>query len=81
MLKREELNKLRLKYQSNGDNKIKQRILNKVSLVDLLQDSDTELEQQFNINIKTHNVIDQKSSGRCWSFAGLNILISSYQFI
>ncbi len=43
-------------------------------LVDLIQDVDTKLTDEFSINIKTHNVTDQKASGRCWSFAGLNIL-------
>ena len=49
-------------------------MLNKVKLVDLIQDNDTNLKQSFSINIKTHNVTDQEHSGRCWSFAGLNIL-------
>lgn len=74
MLKKEVLSEFRVKYENNKTNKIKQRILNKVQLVDLLQDSETELCQEFSINIKTHSITDQKSSGRCWSFAGLNIL-------
>ena len=74
MLKREELYEYRVKYENNKTNKIKQRMLNKVQLVDLLQDVDTELNQEFSINIKTHSITDQKSSGRCWLFAGLNIL-------
>ena len=49
-------------------------MLNKVPLVDLIQDVDTELNEEFNINIKTHSITDQQSSGRCWLFAGLNIL-------
>ncbi len=74
MLKKEVLNEFRVKYEKDKTNKIKQRMLNKVQLVDLLQDVDTELNQEFSINIKTHSITDQKSSGRCWSFAGLNIL-------
>lgn len=49
-------------------------MLKKVQLVDLIQDADTELNQEFNLNIKTHNITDQKNSARCWAFAGLNIL-------
>lgn len=50
------------------------RMLNKVQLVDLIQDEDTKLNNEFSINIKTHSITDQEASGRCWSFAGLNIL-------
>lgn len=74
MLKKEELDKLKLIYVQDKTNKIRQRMLNKVQLVDLIQDNDTVLNQEFNINIKSHNITDQKSTGRCWLFAGLNIL-------
>lgn len=74
MIKIEEINNLRKKYSDDSSNKIRQRILNKVQLVDLIQDKDTKLSYNFSINIKTHGVVDQQFSGRCWSFAGLNIL-------
>lgn len=74
MLKKEELNEFRKKYENDPTNKIKQRMLNKVQLVDLIQDEKTKLSQDFSINIKTHKITDQKASGRCWAFAGLNIL-------
>ncbi len=74
MLKKENLNIYRKKYTNNKHNKIIQRMLSKVSLVDLIQDSDTQINNEFNINIKTHSITDQKASNRCWSFAGLNIL-------
>ena len=74
MLNKENLSKLRTNYENNKTNKIRQRVVNKVQLVDLIQDSDTSLNYDFNINIKTHGITDQKSTGRCWAFAGLNIL-------
>lgn len=74
MLKKESLNNYRKKYINNKHNKIMQRILNKVSIVDLIQDSKDQASYEFNIDIKTHKITDQKESGRCWSFAGLNIL-------
>lgn len=74
MLKKENINVYKKNYEKDKNNKIRQRLLNKVQLVDLIQDAETELNQEFSINIKTHNVTDQKSSGRCWAFAGLNIL-------
>jgi bleomycin hydrolase len=42
----------------------------------LVQDRETVLgsNQHFSHRIKTEGITDQKSSGRCWLFAGLNIL-------
>lgn len=74
MLKKEDINIYKKNYINDKSNKIRQRMLNKVPLVDLIQDVDTELNEEFNINIKTHSITDQQSSGRCWLFAGLNIL-------
>ncbi len=74
MLNQENINKFRKNYEKDNTNKIRQRMLNKVQLVDLIQDVDTKLSHDFSINIKTHSIMDQKASGRCWSFAGLNIL-------
>lgn len=74
MLNQDNINKFRKNYEKDTTNKIRQRMLNKVQLVDLIQDSDTKLSHEFSINIKTHNITDQEASGRCWAFAGLNIL-------
>ncbi len=74
MLNQETINKFKKNYEKDTANKIRQRMLNKVQLVDLIQDIDTELNHEFNINIKTHRITDQAASERCWSFAGLNIL-------
>ena len=74
MIKYEDISNFKTKYEKDKANKIRQRMLNKVKLVDLIQDIDTNLNENFSINIKTHDVTDQESSGRCWSFAGLNIL-------
>ena len=74
MLNQDTLNKLRKNYEKDKLNKIRHRVLNKVQLVDLIQDVDTKLSNEFSINIKTHSVTNQESSGRCWAFAALNIL-------
>ncbi len=74
MLKKEDINNFRKQYTKNTANKIRQRMLNKVSLIDLIQDESTKLSQDFSINIKTHGITNQEASGRCWSFAALNIL-------
>ena len=74
MIKKETLKKLRDNYLSDENNIIRNRVLNKTALVDLATNYEDNLDVSFNIEIKTHNVVDQKSTGRCWSFAGLNIL-------
>lgn len=74
MLKKEDINKYKESYESKSTNKVMQRVLNKVQLIDLVQDSETKPNYNFSIEIKTHSITDQKASGRCWAFAGLNIL-------
>ena len=74
MLNKKDLDKFKEKYENDKNNILRQRMLNKVKLVDLIQDQNTELNYDFNININTHGITDQKSSGRCWIFAALNIL-------
>lgn len=74
MLKKEDINKYKESYESKSTNKVMQRVLNKVQLIDLVQDSETKPSYNFSIEIKTHGITDQKISGRCWIFAGLNIL-------
>lgn len=74
MLKKEFIEKLNEEYEKDKKNIVRNRMLNKVALVDLVTDKETTIDSEFNINIKTHNVTDQKNSGRCWAFAGLNIL-------
>lgn len=74
MIKKETLKKLRKGFNENQSNTIRNRVLNKSALVDLVTDNNDNIDSFFNVEIKTHNVVDQKSTGRCWSFAGLNIL-------
>lgn len=74
MLEMKRLNELRDEYNKEGQNIIKHRILNKVPIIELLTDGETEIEFDFNINIKTHGVTNQQNTGRCWAFAALNIL-------
>lgn len=74
MLTKEELEKLRKEFIANKKNIVLQRMLYKVPLIDLIRDKETEFDSDFNISIKTHGVLDQNDSARCWSFAGLNLL-------
>ena len=74
MLDNKKIKELREEYNKNDKNKIKHRIFNKVPLVDLVTDNDTNINMNFSLEIKTHKITDQNNSGRCWAFAGLNIL-------
>ena len=74
MIKKESLRKLRDNYLSDEYNEIRTKILNKTPLIDLVTDYKDSMNIAFNIEINTHSVVDQKSTGRCWSYAGLNIL-------
>ena len=42
--------------------------------VAFVSSSSNKLRQKFSVNIKTMEVTDQKSSGRCWLFAATNVL-------
>ena len=37
-----------------------------------------ELDTYFSVETKKQTITDQKSSGRCWMFSGLNVLRSNY---
>lgn len=73
-MKEEILKKLKKEYEKNDKNAVTRRILNKVPITNLITDEETEYEQNFNINIKTHGITDQKVSGRCWAFSAANVL-------
>lgn len=47
---------------------------NKISDLARVGDRSNFLQDDFSINIKTMEVTNQKKSGRCWIFAGLNVL-------
>lgn len=74
MITNTKLDSLKKEFLSDKNNIVRKRTLNKVPMVDLITDIDTEFEKNFDINIKTHGITDQKSSGRCWAFSPTNIL-------
>jgi len=74
MIKKDTLKKLKDNYLFDYSNEIRTKILNKTALVDLVTNYEDSLDTSFNIEINTHSVVDQKNTGRCWSYAGLNIL-------
>lgn len=70
------LNVLEEEYRNNKIASITRRALNKNKISDLVRVNERSsiLQNDFSINIKTMEVTDQKKSGRCWIFAGLNVL-------
>ena len=74
MISKKVLKELRDNFISDENNINRNRILNKTAFVDLVLDYNDSIDTFFNIEVKTHRAVDQKSTGRCWSFAGLNIL-------
>lgn len=74
MINKKILNNLKKNYLKDENNVLRNRVLNKSALIDLVTDNKDTLDVCFNIEVNTHKVTNQKLTGRCWSFAGLNIL-------
>jgi len=74
MINKNILKKLKTDYKKNKENKLRERLFNKICIVDLITDNNSNLNEIFNIEIETHGITNQMNSGRCWLFGGLNIL-------
>ncbi len=70
------LEKMKKDYHNNPTNTIIRHALSKSQISDIVYVSEQEgnMQNKFSIDIKTMKVCNQKQSGRCWIFAGLNIL-------
>ena len=75
-IKEEDLISLNQEFNSNRVNKALMTASNKCNLQDLVyvKEAKSLNPNYFSINIKTLPVANQKQSGRCWIFAGLNVL-------
>ena len=75
-LTKEYLNEIDNEYKDNKIYKLSRLALNKTKISDLVRvgEESSNLVNNFSIDIKTMKVANQKKSGRCWIFAGLNIL-------
>ncbi|MDO4912590.1 MAG: C1 family peptidase [Lactobacillus sp.] len=60
----------------NTENKVKERASSKsgVRVASYNAAVSNQINRTFSIEVPTDNVTDQKQSGRCWLFAGLNVL-------
>ncbi len=72
----EDLNKIEKEYNENIGYTIARRALTKTKISDLsIKSEQTEhTRNAFSINLKTLPVTNQKRSGRCWIFAGCNVI-------
>jgi len=62
-------------YAGNASDKAIRNALNTTSIAVLAENSGkTVLDTHFSDEVKTKGRTDQKSSGRCWLFTGLNVL-------
>lgn len=75
-ISKENLDNIKKKYLSELSYTITRRALVKNKISDLIRvNEQTEFTRNmFSIDLKTLPVTDQKSSGRCWIFAGCNII-------
>ena len=71
----ETIKKENLERLNDDKNKILRHALSKSSLYTVVssQDSDPEMDFNFDINVKTMPATNQKASGRCWLFAATNV--------
>ena len=74
-IKKEYLNKKFKEYKKDNKNVIIRHALANTSLYTLAnnQDNASEMDFNFDINIKTLSAANQKASGRCWIFAATNV--------
>ena len=75
-IKLEQIKKLEKSYDANKQQKVLRRALNRNSLVNIANNMETcqNSTMKFSIDIPTMSATNQKASGRCWIFAGLNVL-------
>ena len=65
-------------YEGTAADKAIHNALNTTSITVLSENADNMamIDTHFSDEVKTKGITDQKSSGRCWLFSGLNVLRS-----
>lgn len=74
----EMLNKFKASYINDAANKARHNALNAASIDKLAFNEAVrnKFDDNFSHKVETKGITDQKSSGRCWLFTGLNVLRS-----
>ena len=72
----ENLDQFRVSYEKNPISQIFTRAASKTAVNDICYDQEhaKKMNHKFSVNIPTMGACNQKSSGRCWIFAAMNIL-------
>ena len=75
-LSQSKINELKNNYETKTENNIIRHALSKSKISDIcyISEAEKDTDSKFSIELKTMSVCNQKQSGRCWIFAGLNIL-------
>lgn len=72
----EMMQEIRQSYQNTASDKAIRNAIgnNDIRKLALNQDNLKEMDTYFSIKVNSKGVTDQKSSGRCWLFTGLNVM-------
>lgn len=75
-LNAEKVTKIMTDYEADKQNAVVRHALSRHSISNVIFNTDSlrEVTPSFSIELKTLPVANQKQSGRCWIFAGLNVL-------
>ncbi|PLX09628.1 MAG: aminopeptidase [Marinilabiliales bacterium] len=87
----DKLSKIRQSVERDGDFKARQNAIsnNSIKSLSLNRDNVKNIDHEFAYKVDVKGITDQKSSGRCWMFTGLNVFrpkvisqlgISSFEF-
>ena len=70
------LDKIRQSYQETPADKALRNAIgsNDIRKLTLNQDNQKGMDTHFSIKVESKGITDQKSSGRCWLFTGLNVM-------
>ncbi|VDR42436.1 C1 family peptidase [Mycoplasmopsis caviae] len=73
---KKEINKFYKKYAKNSTNKLIESAMTKNGIFNASYNNDMQVKHnfEFNTQVTKTGITNQKSSGRCWIFSGLNML-------
>ena len=72
----EMLNQIKKSYQGTASDKALRNAIagSDMRKLALNQENMTEMDTHFSVKVESKGITDQKSSGRCWLFTGLNVM-------
>ena len=75
-IRAEDLQDFRKRFSQDPMSHVATRAVSKCSIHDICYDAERakNISHQFSLDLQTMNAANQKNSGRCWIFAGMNLL-------